>query len=472
MSNKKKRSKLVRFLMSRNQDHFKNTSERRQIIALMFKVAFLEAMALSLILPSVTSTGEIPTPANDAISFHATAIGNSTANTNLITSTSWIATHNETIVITLTSLTGDVVTSISDLASDRFTKVFHETQGCLPCFVFEIWIGNYFGLSGTTNTITIQWNNVSSTSQDMFLASTYLNVGGVGNATGITGTSNTGSFQIETEKSGSSIVGGMFNTGQAGNNTCPGVIAGPKLTQRIKGCGIREFPGIGFTGDIEDNMTILPNNTFFTYSTSWDNNNHGNTNFDMGAIELISVDQSGSPSFSTFCTNTNGLCITTQYKMNFVKSTQANAINKALALNTAYCTGITTSALTTGSSPIALSLWGGYGGVDLNITGAKILVQVEISTVAPTTTFGVGLCAGSNTIVGTASWNFTTSGSLSSTRAFSQALNGIFVLPTPNTVYYGWIEITAQNFPSGSLGFDQIVNQPYSMSFLMVLEIK
>lgn len=35
---------------------------RRDIISLMFKVAFLEAMALSIILPSVVSTGEIPTP--------------------------------------------------------------------------------------------------------------------------------------------------------------------------------------------------------------------------------------------------------------------------------------------------------------------------------------------------------------------------------------------------------------------------
>ncbi len=35
---------------------------RRELITLIFKIAFLEAMALSLILPSVISTGEIPSP--------------------------------------------------------------------------------------------------------------------------------------------------------------------------------------------------------------------------------------------------------------------------------------------------------------------------------------------------------------------------------------------------------------------------
>jgi hypothetical protein len=45
---------------------------RKELVALIFKIAFLEAMALSLILPSVTSTGEITTP--DAQHFEAQSL--------------------------------------------------------------------------------------------------------------------------------------------------------------------------------------------------------------------------------------------------------------------------------------------------------------------------------------------------------------------------------------------------------------
>src|SRR6266705_1191563 len=157
---------------------------------------------------------------SDRIIFHTAAIGNSTANSNLLTSTSWASINNEFMVVTLTSLSGDTVTSIGDSFTDKFTQQFREVFNCFPCVTFEIWTGISSAPTSSPNAIVIQFNNASINSQEEFLVSTYLNAVGVGNSTGTTGIGTSGSFIIGTTRPSSWIVGGMFNAGTAGTQTC------------------------------------------------------------------------------------------------------------------------------------------------------------------------------------------------------------------------------------------------------------
>jgi hypothetical protein len=378
------------------------------------------------------------------------------------------------MVVTTHMLLGDTIVSMTDSASDTFIRRFHETTNCFPCTVYDIWTGVYLGVTGIPNTVTIQYSNISADSQNLFFVSTYLNVAGFGNTTGTQGSSNQGSFQITTEKSGSWIVGGAMMAGQAGNSTCPNETPGPGLIQRISGCGIQEFPGIGINGDMEDNATALPNNTIFTYSEKWSNNNGAGVGFQMAAIELIATDKEpANPNFNNFCTTTNGLCVTSQYKLNYVRQTVLiNSGTVSLASATAYCTGVTVSTglVTTGG---IIQVWTNYGGFDRNVTGATMLIQVYLTTVAPSTAFGVGLCSASgNTEISTGTIYFATSGTITAANAYSLGTNGYCTVCTANT-WYAFVEITPLNLgTAGHLQFNQVNANANTMDNIAMLEIK
>jgi hypothetical protein len=416
---------------------------------------------------------------NDQISFHASAIGNSTAGSNLLTSTSWTAIQNETMVVLMTSLSGDTVTSITDSASDSFTRRYHATQLCLPCMVFDIWTGRFAGSTGQSNSVTMQFNNASDSSQELFFVGTYLNVKALGNTNGTSGNAPSGSFLITTSQSGSWIVGGMFGTGQAGNSTCPGETPGPGLIKRVSGCGIQESPGIGINGDLKDNATALPNNHIFSFADSWDNNGGAGVGFMMGGIELLPVDREpNSPNFNNFCTTTNGLCVTSPYALNYAgTSTRPNSGTVALASGTAYCTGITTAALTT-TGTHTIQVWVNYGGFNRNVTsvlgGPSFLIQVYISTTAPSTTFGAGLCSASgNGQVATGTLEFPTSGGIVAANAYSMGINGVGPASAANT-WYGFIEVTPLNFPvgTGHMQYNQAPASVNALCWITMLEIK
>jgi hypothetical protein len=410
---------------------------------------------------------DICTPSNQLcqqVQFDQVVYGNSSSSQAVLTSTVWTATLNETLVLIADSNIGGVITSITDTGSDSFTRQIRISQNCPPCQNYEIWTAKTNALTGTVSAVTVTWN---ATTNNVFVMASYLNVFKIGNVTTTQGTATSGSLSIMPIYSGSKIVGG---TGLSPTiNVCNTLVPGTFLTQRRDSCS-RAIVLSEVEVDVADNMTVLRNSQAFTYSESWPG--QGSAGFQMGAIELLGFDQEPAfPNFNNFCTTTNGLCVTTQYKMNAVAlATGVNQLNKGLALNTAYCTGITTAALTTTTGSI--EMWGNYGGVALNNTGAKLLIQFYVSTGAPSSTFGAGLCSSTGQAVkGTADLYFPVSGALSSANSFSVAVNGYCSTCGAGT-WYGWFEITPQNFAIGSLGFDQVTNQPYSIGSINMMEIK
>lgn len=404
----------------------------------------------------------------DQISFDSSAVGNSSAFSPTQIATLSNAIQGEMIVAVLASqsLVGGV--SVTDSLSDVFTPAL--TVRSSPDANLEIWTG--FAGGTMPISVTATWNQTNPT---LLMVASYKNAVGIGNknfsqGAGIT----TSSFNITTTKNGSWIMGGAAVFPAVVVTRCQAITPGTGLVQRTNSC-----TGIGgavqMWGDIEDNATVLRNQFIFTYSSSWVST-AGPPDAVLGAVELLPKDQEAqNPNFNNFCTTTNGLCITTQYALNLApKNTAANALNQVLTLNQVYCTGITTVGLVL-SGAHSVEMWGSYGAVSLNQTGAKLLIQFKIGVTAPSTTFASGVCAAGGQVEGTASIYFAISGSLSATNAFSTAVNGFCSntgspCNTAQTVY-GWFEITPQNFV-GHISFDQVVNQAYSTASIGMLEIK
>lgn len=407
----------------------------------------------------------------DQIIFDQSVFGNTTLPASSMTSTSWTATLNETLVVIADSNAGGVITSITDTGADTFTRQMLLSQNPVPSQNFEIWTAKTKASTGTVSTITVTWN---FTTNNAFVMSSYLNVAGIGNSTSKQSPTAVQSMSLNFMPafSGSKIVGGTALS-PSGVLTCNTIVAGTFLTQRKDTCSKNVItPEVEV--DVEDNMTVLRNTQPFTYSASWPGQGVGGAAFQTGVVELIGFDKEPSfPNFANFCTTSNGLCVTTQYFMNWVnRGTGANALNQVLAPGTTYCTGITTAALTTGSNPKGLEVWGSYGGVSLNTTGLKVNVGIIFTTTAPQTTFGTG--ASCVAVVGStiSAINFDTSGALSAANAYTSSLTvASTFIPVASTVYYAFIIITPYGF-TGHANFDQVVNQIYSTGTIQMLEIK
>lgn len=167
----------MRFLRStRSPEHFKTRRERREIIGLMFKVAFLEAMALSIILPSVTSTGEIPSPCAPNVNtcLEQSVIPAIAGNTNSTICTKTV-THSCTpivlnptniffkdtvfvIVVTTTATMGSNV--VTDNAGDIYGLVSSATLTSTSAKVFFTTVGTTIPTS-ISITIPLQINGQS-----------------------------------------------------------------------------------------------------------------------------------------------------------------------------------------------------------------------------------------------------------------------------------------------------------------------
>lgn len=467
---------------------YPDLSKRKNRLTL-YGLVLLEVVAISFIIPSSSSTGEVPLTNSCTVSsglcgpiqFEQTAIANSTISSNLLNSTTITPFHNDIIVVASVSLFGDTIVSMTDTSGSIFTKNLEVTGNGSPAFRYSIWTGFYSGISSTSNQVIIQYSNNSATSQDMALIATYRNVASVGNRAGtVNGTTVASplSFQITTSSSGSWIVGGIANGGVAGSQTCSQIapVPGTGLIQRVFGCSIQESPGKGISGDLEDNATALRNNVLFTYSESWP---VASTSLG-GAIELIAIDKEPlMPNFNNFCTTTNGLCVTTQYTINYAKlSTAPNSGTVALATGTAYCTGVTTVALTSRlGKPI--QAFSNYGGFNRNVTnvvsplGPALLVQTYITTAAPSTVFGVGLCSASgNSEVSTGTCLFLGSGGITASTSCSLGMNGAIATSTIGTIYYGFIEITPLNLGVGigHIQFNQAPGNANAMANIALQE--
>lgn len=144
-----------------------------------------------------------------------------------------------------------------------------------------------------------------------------------------------------------------------------------------------------------------------------------------------------------------GMAASPTYSINFALKT--SGINDAVVLPTAVgfnCTGITTSALTTISNK-GILITGQYNAIDRNQTAYYEWVFVNIGTVAPSTVFGTGTCAATNSARTQLFLYFPVA---SATNIVSVSFSFTFV-PTANTTYYGWIDIEQRNVVSGHIDY-------------------
>jgi hypothetical protein len=373
---------------------------------------------------------------------------------------------NETLLVA-TYGNGSAAT-VTDTAGDVYSRILYKPENSCGgiCLALSIWVTEFSGV--TMPSIKVVMGDASHDTS--IIVSIYKNVASIGNVTAAQFDSATSaSLPITTTQSGSWVSLDVNQNEATGE--CLDIVPGTGLIKRAEACANGETNQAWM-----DNATALPNNTIFNASASW--NNQTSTNI-LGAVELVAVDKEPkNPNFNNFCTTTNGLCVTSQYKINAVqKVSGSNALTQSLAVNTAYCTGITTAAITT-SAANNVEGWGNYGGDNLNLTSMILLIQFYVSANAPSTSFGVGLCATGGTVIGTSTIYYPFSGSLSQANTLSASINGFCTNgSTPcnsATTIYGWFEIIPEDFPSlvGHVSYSQVTNQAYCMAKISLLEIK
>jgi hypothetical protein len=358
---------------------------------------------------------------------------------------------NDTLVVTTGSDTGNI-TTISDTFNDTFIQRVHVCIAPNPCNSLEVW---------TTRTAGAGANIISLTTDALVIVATvvgvYRNVNAIGNATATTGAGQP-SLTMLTAKSGSWVTGEILTSSIA----CPATVtASTQFLDRNQVC----TANLGVL-DLEDNATVVRNNLLMTFAPT-----NPATSFAVSMVELVAVDQSPqNPAFSTFCSTTNGLCVTSQYKLNVAGVSTRPTGNTALAPSTAYCTGITSTGLTTTNND-NVEGWATFGGNDRNITVATMLVQLFITTTAPSTVFGVGQCSASQTIIGSMTINaFPTQGT-GAPNAYGGAINGYTALGLASGTWYAYIEITPYNFAGHMLWLDSPA-QAYEFASVTIMEIK
>lgn len=386
-----------------------------------------------------------------------------------VTTSSWSAVANQSIVIVaavgLSTVVHTMVSNITDTLGDSFSRrlIQQYAPGSLDGNNIEIWFGQT--RSTGTDALTAKWNFTDGLGTQILQANIYNGVTGTGAANSTSTLGAQASLTIQLQKSGSWVFGAMNIV----NPLCPPpvITTSPGFVRRIDTC--QTIGGITVNeAESSDNATSLRNTFKLTYTPGGTG-----TQQDYALIELVPSDlEPLTPDFSNLCTVTPTNC---PLHLNTVSlNSNPNALGKALALNTAYCTGINTKALTTTTGTIFV--WSAYSADDLNTTSAKIFLQLYVSTNVPSNTFGVGLCATGGSIVATGTIQFPLTGALSLTNTFSTALNGVDTIsgtaPAAAT-YYGWLEVTAQGFAAGSLGMDQLCsNVSFGLCSLQMQEMK
>lgn len=429
----------------------------------LYGIILLEVVAINFILPSSQSTGEIPTsgictPSNSLcsnIKFDTFVFGNSTLIdvTQLQSQPHQIVANESIVVVASGELNSVKVSSVTDTANDIFTRNVY-TQSASTTEL-EIW--TTVTSKSITNIITVTWN---VTNNAIFGASYYFNVRAIGNSTSSNGISSPSTITLETIQSGSWITGGFAVSNPCSRFTVTlGVNRGQSCQSIVNDNALVSL----------DNSTTLPNNTFSTLQASYT----GLSQFQGGAVELIASDiEPKNPNFNNFCTTTNGKCVTSQYSMNYAGVASApNSGTVTLAPATAYCTGITSSALTAKSNR-NIQVFSQWGGFDRNVTGITAVVQVYVSTVVPSTVFGVGLCSASGNVqVSSGTLYFPYIGT-TGPAAVSSGFNGALNTVTLGTVYYSFIEVTFYNLgTAGHVQFNQVPGNANTFASISMLEV-
>lgn len=439
----------------------------------LYGLVLLEVVAISFIIPSSSSTGEVP-PNACAITFcgqikYITSVSGNNSGLGVVTTSVYSALANQSMVVVgavgASTIVHTMISNITDSLGDTFTRsvIQQFAPGSLDGNNIEIWFGQT-RVSGF-NSITAKWNFTDGLGTQILQANIYNGVSGTGaiNSTSTLGAAS--SLTLKTAKSGSWIFGAVNFV----LPLCPPPVIGtsPSFIRRIDTCQGLNAVSVN-EAESSDNATSLRNTFKLTYSPTGTS-----TQNDYAVVELVANDAEPlNPDFANLCTVTPTNC---PLHLNSVSlNSNPNALGKALALNTAYCTGINTKPLTTTTGTIFL--WSAYSADDLNTTSAKIFIQLYVSTNVPSNTFGVGLCATGGNIVATGTIQFPLTGALSLTNTFSTALNGVDTIsgtaPAANT-YYGWMEVTAQGFVSGSLGMDQLCsNVSFGLCSLQMQEMK
>lgn len=442
---------------------------RRQI-GFIFKIAFLEAMALAIIMPTTFSTGEI-TPISTCsltnglcgpIRFDNIQFQNSTSSNSansFLTSTSWLAGQNQTMIVVASSQNSFFpprtrVSSVTDSIGDSFNLVIQvQANSALVSEPTDLEIWSGVVKTQLTNAVTVTWNGTNANS-NMVQVVVYDNVASIGSSVSTTFicpcSGSSASLSLTTSKSGEWIFGAIAVQSIPGTpqtTPCPGQVGSDSsgFVTRNKGCST---PGgtDGVETWVSDNNTSIRNSVTVTYNPQPISSAFG---VDV-EIELFPVDlepNQQSLNTSTLCFTTGDTCHVNMV----IKSTGANVATNVV-VGTAYCTGITTPALTT-TKTTNLRISGQYGAQSRNDTGAVLLFQLEISTSAPSTTFGSGQCASGNTIVSAGKITFDTSGTTLTLYGLNEYFGssiGQFGMGAGS--YYAWIEITPQSVGNVNTG--------------------
>jgi len=358
--------------------------------------------------------------------------------------------HNETLMVvasTSGSFAASQVSSVTDLHGDVFTKQIRialPAGSVEPGSDLELW-STVDSSVISLNSVTVNWNE--SVNAHLLQVERYQNVASFGVQASQESTSNlnvTMALTITTTVSGSWVFGSATTLSipvDPVSTPCPGLILNsPLFVLRNDGCST---PGVtdGTETQVADNATTLRNALPILYSPKFAAAQPFALDLE---IEMIPIDV--EPLQQTIDTST--LCAKTGDTCHVNGASRASGINtnQNLLLNTVYCTGITTSALTTTSTSLVFGE-SSYAAQSRNVTGAILLVELKLGTSAPSTSFGSGVCTASGTIVilSLGKIFLATSGLTNTAYGLNEYATAIVgSVSRVAATYYGWIEITWQ----------------------------
>lgn len=330
-------------------------------------------------------------------------------------------------------------TGVTDTQGNTFSHILTATNVNIGS---NLDVYTTFPISTTSDTLTATW--AGGVPDVVIIVGFYKNVEGIGRITSLSSAVSVTSLSmnINTTRSGSLVLG--FT--ELNPNTNPGIVASPGFIQRSD-----QPPTSGAQEelDFEEANRTYTSNTVFPFNPSWTT---GAGQALVGAIELTPIFHQGYD-FPE--------CLTLGDSCHFNFATKASGItnaNQALHAGTTYCTGITTGKMVT-TVTSSIEVIGMYSLESRNVTGQVFTVLIALSTTAPSTVFGSGVCGGgtSNSINLYTPVTSTTGTGFTATFAF--VLSG----QTANS-YWGSISVTPKttNVAIDNLGTNGQVATPGS----------